>query len=115
MVFSARQLQEKCQEQNIHLYSTYVDLTKSFDTISRDGLWKIQAKYGCPQKFVALTRQLHEGMLARVQDNGEMSRSFPVTNGVKQGGALASILFSIMFSAMLTDAYKDTDMTSTAL
>ena len=44
MVFAARQLQEKCQEQNIDLYSTYVDLTKAFDTVSREGLWKIMAK-----------------------------------------------------------------------
>ena len=38
MVFAARQLQEKCQEQNADLYSTYVDLAKAFDTVSRDGL-----------------------------------------------------------------------------
>ena len=34
MVFVARQLQEKCQEQNADVYSTYVDLTKVFDTVS---------------------------------------------------------------------------------
>ena len=45
MVFAARQLQEKCQEQNTDLYSTYVDLTKAFDTVSREGLWKIMSKY----------------------------------------------------------------------
>ncbi|XP_062593769.1 uncharacterized protein LOC134255273 [Saccostrea cucullata] len=32
MVFAARQLQEKCQEQISNPYSTYVDLTKAFDT-----------------------------------------------------------------------------------
>ena len=30
MVFAARQLQEKCQEQNGDLYSTYIDLTKEY-------------------------------------------------------------------------------------
>ena len=44
MIFTARQLQEKCQEQNVDLYMTSVDLTKAFDTVSRDGLWKIMAK-----------------------------------------------------------------------
>ena len=34
----ARQLQEKCQEQNVDLNMTFVDLTKTFGTISRDGL-----------------------------------------------------------------------------
>nr|VZI44358.1 unnamed protein product [Spirometra erinaceieuropaei] len=32
MIFDARKLQEKCQEMRTHLYSTLVDLTKSFDT-----------------------------------------------------------------------------------
>ena len=38
MIFTARQLQEKCQEQNVDLYMTFVDLTKAFDTVSRDGM-----------------------------------------------------------------------------
>ncbi|XP_069960323.1 RNA-directed DNA polymerase from mobile element jockey [Cherax quadricarinatus] len=109
MVFAARQLQEKCQEQNADLYSTYVDLTKAFDTVSREGLWIIMAKYGCPKTFITIVRQLHDGMLARVQDTGEMSKPFPVSNGVKQGCVLAPTLFSLMFSAMLTDAFRDTD------
>ena len=44
MIFTARRLQEKCQEQNVDLYMTFVDLTKAFDTVSPDGLWKIMAK-----------------------------------------------------------------------
>ena len=43
IIFTARQLQEKCQEQNIDLYMTFVDLTKAFDTVSREGLLKITA------------------------------------------------------------------------
>ena len=110
MVFAARQLQEKCQEQNFDLFSTYVDLTKAFDTVGREGLWKIMAKYGCPRKFIVLVQQFHEGMQARVQDSGEFSDPFPVTNGVKQGCVLAPTLFSLMFSAMLTEAFRDEDV-----
>ena len=109
MIFTVRQLQEKCQEQNVDLYMTFVDLTKAFDTVSREGLWKIMAKFGCPAKFIAMVRQFHDGMHARVQNDGEFSDPFPVTNGVKQGCVLASTLFSMMFSAMLTDAFLDGD------
>ena len=35
MIFAERQLQEKCQEQNKQLNTTFVDLTKAFDTVSR--------------------------------------------------------------------------------
>ena len=68
------------------------------------------AKYGCLQKFIAIVQQLHDSMLARVQDNGEISQPFPVPNGVKQGCVLAPTLFSIMYSAMVTDAFRDTDV-----
>ena len=80
---------------------TFVDLTKAFDTVSREGLWKIMAKFGCPAEFITMVRQFHDGMLARVQN------PFPVANGVKQGCALASTLLSMMFSALHTDACQD--------
>ena len=34
----ARQLQEKCQEQNVDLIMTFVGLTKAIGTVSLDGL-----------------------------------------------------------------------------
>ena len=97
MIFAARQLQEKAIEQHVELYTTFVDLTKAFDTVSREGLWKIMAKFGCPNTFIAITREFHEGMQAQVQDNGAFSKPFPVSNGVKQGCVLAPTLFSMMF------------------
>ena len=65
------------------------------------------SKFGCPQKFINMVRLFHEGMEATVKDNGEFSEPFPVTNGVKQGCVLAPTLFSMLFSAMLTDAFRN--------
>ena len=48
-------------------------------------------------------------MLARVQNDGEYSEPFPVTNGVNQGCVLAPTLFSMMSSATLTYAFQDCD------
>ena len=107
MIFTTRKLQEKCLKQNVDLYMTCVDLTKAFDTVSRDGLWKIMAKFGCPPRYIAMVRQFHDSMQARVQNDGEYSEPFPVTNGVKQGCVMVPILFSMMLSAMLTDAFQD--------
>ena len=54
-----------------------------------------------------MVRHCYDKMLGRVQNDGEFSYPFPVTNEVKQGCVLASTLFSMMFSAMLTDVFKD--------
>ena len=110
MIFTVRQLQEKSREQNKGLFITFVDLTKAFDTVNRDALWKIMSKFGCPEKFVNIVRLFHDGMQARVKDDGQYSEPFPVTNGVKQGCVLAPTLFSMLFSAMLTDAFTGEDV-----
>ena len=33
------------------------------------------AKFGCPPRFIAVVRQFHDGMQARVQNDGEFSES----------------------------------------
>ena len=85
MILSARHLQEKCQELNVDFYMTFVDLAKAFGTVSHDRLWKIMAKFGCSPRFIAMVRQFHDGMQARVQNDGENSEPLPVIYGVKHG------------------------------
>jgi len=109
MVFAIRQIQEKCREQNQSLYLLFVDLTKAFDTVSREGLWKILLKLGCPKKLVDIISSFHDGMMARVVEDGIVSDPFPVTNGVKQGCVLAPTLFSLMFAGMLFSALSATE------
>lgn len=109
MMFSARQIQEKCREQNRDLYMVFVDLTKAFDSVSREGLWKLLSKVGCPDKIVNIIRSFHDGMMVRVQDQGNTSDPFPVTNGAKQGCVMAPFLFVMVFSAMLLDTFKNCD------
>ena len=107
MIFCLRQLQEKCIEQDRPLYMVFVDFSKAFDTVGRTGLWQLLKKYGCPKKFTTMIEALHTGMMATVNVGGEVSESFRVTNGVKQGCVLAPTLFSIFLSAMLDNAFRD--------
>ena len=51
MIFSRRQVQEKCLEQNMPLYAVFIDFSKEFDTVSREGLWQVLRKFGCPEKI----------------------------------------------------------------
>lgn len=76
--------------------------------MSREGPWKIMSKFGCPDRFVKIVRQFHDGMMAQVLDDGNASDTFSETNGVKQGCVLAPTLFRLMFSAMLMDAFRET-------
>ena len=109
MVSALRHLQEKCREQNMGLYATFIDLTKAFDMVSRTGLWLILERLGCPPKFLQMVIQLHENQRCQARLNGDLSEPFPISNGVKQGCVLAPTLFSIFFSMMLKQATEDLD------
>ena len=113
MVFVLCQLQEKCREQNKALYITFVDLTKAFDTVSREGLWQILKRLGCPPKFLNMVMQLHDNQMGQIRVDSDLSEPFPIKNGVKQGCVLAPTLFSIFFSMMLeqaSDGIEDNDL-----
>ena len=107
MIFVFNQVLEKCREQNMALYATFIDLTKAFDTVNREGLWNILERLGCPSNFLTIIKQLHEGQLGQVKLAGALSDTFHISNGVKQGCIHASTFFSIFFSMMLCEAKED--------
>ena len=72
----------------------FIDLTKAFDSVNRTELWKLLAKVGCLDTFVDVTWSFHDGMMARVQDQGTESDVFTVSNG----------------TIMLQDAFCDNDL-----
>ena len=107
MIFVPRQIQEKCRKQNMGLYAAFVDLTKAFDTVCRDGLWKILARFGFRPGFLTFLRKLHKGQQGQVKHNGSRPCSLPISNGVKLEWVLAPTLFSIFVSIVPREAKED--------
>ena len=60
MIFSLRQVQEKCREQRMPLYITFIDLTKAFDLVGRRGLLEILKRIGCPPRILNIITAFHE-------------------------------------------------------
>ena len=75
MIFTTRQLQEKCHEHHRDLYTVFVDLTKAFDSVNRNLLWRLLGKIGCPCNLVNIIRSFHDDMSASVIDSGASSKS----------------------------------------
>ena len=59
MIFCLRQTQEKCIGQNMSLYAVFIEFTKAFDTVSRNGPWQILTKFECPAEFANIIKPLH--------------------------------------------------------
>ena len=105
MIFSLIQLQEKCREQRQPLFITFIDLTRAFDLVSRDGLFKILPKIGCPPRLLSIIRSFHEDMKGTVVFDGSTSAAFNMRSGVKQVCVLAPTLFGIFFAVVLKHAF----------
>ena len=102
MLFVVRRLQELGRRRKIPLYMCFVDLQKAYDSVDRELLWQVLARAGIPEEMIAVIRQFHDGMQARVRlDNGELSEWFAVTQGLRQGCVLSPLLFNIFFAAAL--------------
>ena len=57
-------------EHNSKMFLLFVDLRKAYDSIPRQAMWKVLAKYGVPQVMINLLRSLHKGMVGQVHDGG---------------------------------------------
>ncbi|BHF58914.1 hypothetical protein SprV_0100186900 [Sparganum proliferum] len=70
-------------------------------------MWKFMQKFGLPERLTHMVRQLQDGMMVRVTDKEAISEAFTVTDEVKQGCVFAPTHFSLTFTAMLMDAYRN--------
>ena len=89
-------------QRTVHaLVHRIVDLTKAFDLASRDGLFKVLPKIGCPPKLQSMIESFHTDTKGRVQFNGSFSEQFEIRSGVKQGCVLDQMLFGTFFGLLL--------------
>ena len=74
------------------LYMCFIDLQKACDSVYRELLWVVLARFGVPEKMFTVIRRFHEDMRARVRtDDGEHSEWFGVTQGCGKDVCLSLI------------------------
>ena len=89
---------EKCNP-----YMCLVDLSKAFDCIERDVVYKNLRKAGIPRKIVRIIRDMHLKTRARYKINGSHTKYINTIQGVPQGDPLSPIIFNLVINPMLTE------------
>ena len=69
---------------------------KAFDRVDRQFLFKAQRKFGYGPKLIATIGAIYNNIEAQRKVNGNMSQSFLVERGVRQGCPLSMILYIIL-------------------
>ena len=70
-----------------------MDMTKAFDNVKQSVLFLKLIEKGIPSIYLRLLLNMYAKQKANVRWNGTISDTFPIGNGVKQGGVLSPRFF----------------------
>ena len=77
------------------LYLCFVDFSKAFDRVWRDGLLIKLLNHGIGGKFYSSVKQMYHNTISAVKMNNQITSTFKTEIGVKQGDNLSPTLFNI--------------------
>ena len=97
-----RLIEQKCHEWGIKMWTATVDLTKAFDSISRNSIWEALKSCNVDHEYVSLLRKIYKDQKASVQSDEE-SKIFDIQKGSKQGGPMSSLLFNTVLQYSLKE------------
>lgn len=77
-----------------------LDQEKAYNQILHIFLWASLKRFRLPPEFVRTVKALYKDVYTRIILNGEISKSFRVTRGVRQGDSLLCLLFDITIESL---------------
>ena len=78
------------------VYCAFLDASKAFDKVSHNGLFVKLLKRNVSVAFVQIIRNWYSKLTASVLWNYILGQSFSILCGVRQGGVLSAVLFSVL-------------------
>ena len=105
-IAALRIIVEQSLEWNSQLIVNFLDYEKAFDSIDRATLWKILRHNGIPEKMVHLIKSMYEGTSCRVVHDGQLTDSFDIKTGVRQGCLLSPFLFILAIDWLMKETTR---------
>ena len=78
-----------------------VDMSKAFDRVNRDFLYKTLKKMNFGEQFCSWIKTLYNETLSQISINGHVSEIFVLSRGVRQGCPLSPLLYIITAETLL--------------
>lgn len=83
------------------LYFMFLDLSAAFDRVNRSIVWNCLRLLNVPEKLMRVIENLYKTVKGTVQMNGEISETFEMERGIKQGDSLSPLLFIILMDRIM--------------
>ncbi len=92
---------EKTMEYDKELFLCFVDLEKAYDSVPREGLFRVLEEEGAPEIVMKILRSVYSHPTAQVRIGKVLGRQFEIRTGVRQGCALSCILFNFVLNQVV--------------
>jgi len=93
-IFTVCQIHEKCGEYSKDTHHLFIDFKAAYDSIDRCNLYAAMEEVNIPKKLIAFVKATIKNTQCRVKIQNRLSELVNFKNGVRQGDALACLLFN---------------------
>ena len=94
-IFVLKTLIDQYKKNKIPLFSCFVDFSKAFDTVWRDGLYYKMLKVGVSSKMTQILKSMYNNVKSQIKVNTNLSKKIEILNGTRQGCNLSPNLFKL--------------------
>ena len=84
-----------------NVYACFLDASKAFDRVDHSKLFDILVRRSLPPPLLAFLQNWYKDQAVQVRWNDVLSQPFGVSNGVRQGGVLSPILFTVYIDELI--------------
>ncbi|VDP54334.1 unnamed protein product [Schistosoma margrebowiei] len=95
-IATLRIIVEQSIEWNSSLYINFIDYKKAFDGVDRRTLCKLLRHHGVPENIVSTIQNYCDGSNYKIAHRGQLTKSFEIKTGVRQGRLLSPVLFLLV-------------------
>ena len=99
-------------EQTSKVYVAILDTKKTFGTVWLQGVFYKLFKLEFTGKMWTLPVNAHTDMASCVQVNGIRSGSFPVRQGIRQGGVISTWIYNLFIDELLNNLEQSGQITT---
>jgi len=102
-IFSVRMTAEKYLTKGRKLYVAFMDLEKAYDRVDWNAMWDVLKIYGVGGPLLNGIKAFYKEASACVRVDGEMSESFNIRVGVRQGCVMSPWLFNVYMDGVIRE------------
>jgi hypothetical protein len=100
-IFFLTQMIEKKRATNRDLHLLFIGLTKAYDSVPLNKLWETLDKSTINARLIEAIKSLYKGASSKIKIITQITNSFNITKGLRQGCSLSPTLFKICLDRVL--------------